>query len=363
MSPISARSRAPHFAFTLLALTLLVGAPVSQAADSSGYLGIQMQDLDSSMAKALQLDEESGVLISEVVEDSPAEKAGLEDGDVILRFDGKDIESAGDLMKAVRKSNAGDEVELKVLRGGKKKSFDVTLGEREDNQFAFQHRKLKEMLHERNGEGDFDIDIVAPDSEDFPGEENVFFFGGGGDHGFLGIQLEDVNEQLAEYFDVDGGVLVTEVVEDSPAAEAGLKAGDVIVKLDGDTIEDGSALREWMSETEAEQKVEVEVSRKGDRKRFDVTLGEAPEHEVTANIRYFDDNDHFSVPAPRVLMKRMPHFGHGGRHGEDNVWFQDGDEGERSIVIERHGEEMDELRGELKELREELKKIREDLKK
>ena len=365
MSPISVGSRAPYLVFALLTLILQLSAPRAQAAQP-GYLGVHLQELDSSMAKALQLDDESGVLISEVVEDGPAAKAGLEDGDVILGFDGKDIGTTSDLMKAVRKSEAGDEVELKILRGGKEKSFDVTLGEREENEFVWStHSKHGKILEgddgvhayrwHHDGDGDIDIEMMLPHGENFPGGKNFFVIGGDDDRGFLGVHLDDLGEQMAEYFGVDGGVLVTEVVEDSPASEAGLKAGDVITKLDGEEIADAGALHEWMAGTEAEQKIKVEVRRKGDRKSFDVTLGEAPERDIMANVKVFGDDGHFNVKAPKILMKKL--------HGDGNAFFHDGDGEEHSIVIERHGEDMDELREELKELKKELKKIQEELKK
>ncbi len=83
--------------------------------------------------------------------------------------------------------------------------------------------------------------------------------------GWLGVNIDDLNPQLGDYFGVEDGdgVLVTAVVEDGPAAKAGLKAGDVIVKVGGDEVEDTGDLHETLAGTEADQKVKIEYLRKG----------------------------------------------------------------------------------------------------
>ena len=197
---------------------------------SRGYLGVMLQDLSPSIAKALQLDSDTGILVSEVVDDGPAEQAGLEDGDVILELDGKKITKYKDLTKAIRAHEPGDEGEVVVLREGKERTFDVTLGEREEDDWAFfgddgdfksfkglkglkDLKNLKELQwlnqHGRNFH-------VFSDDDD----ANVWVQTFDDDRGFMGVHLSDLSEQLGEYFDVDDGdgALITEVVEDSPAA-------------------------------------------------------------------------------------------------------------------------------------------------
>ena len=169
---------------------------------------------------------------------------------------------------------------------------------------------------------------------------------------WLGVALMDLSGQLNDYFDVeDGGALVSEVMEDSPAEAAGLKAGDVIVKIEGEEIEDTDDLHEALGGTEAEQKVKVEVLRKGDAKTFEVTLGEAPETKILKHIEVLDDGDNtFTIRSPRV-KRHLPRIEH--RDGDEDVMFFHKDD----------SEDMEEMRQELKKLKQELKEIQKELKK
>ena len=168
-----------------------------------------LQDLSPAMAKALQLDDQSGVLVCDVVDDGPAEKAGLQDGDVIIAFAGKSLADNAALTKAVRAAKPGDKVDVTVLRDGKKQTIKVELGERE-NDFAWftpgsdEHVKvIMKGLH--GGDGDFEFHTLHED------------------RGWLGVQIDDVSPQLGEYFGVkDGeGVLVTEVERGQPRRQGG----------------------------------------------------------------------------------------------------------------------------------------------
>ncbi len=107
----------------------------------SGYLGVMLQDLSPAMAKALQLGDQSGVLVSDVVDDSPAAKAGLQDGDVIVAFAGKPLSDYDSLTAAVRAAKPGEKVDVTVLRDGKKKTIKVELGEREDDDVRLAHEE------------------------------------------------------------------------------------------------------------------------------------------------------------------------------------------------------------------------------
>lgn len=348
MSTIFPLRRVP---LVLLLLISLVASASAIAGGESGYLGVYLQDLEPSMIKALQLDDKAGVLISDIADDSPAEKAGLEDGDVILVFDGTDTENAKMLTKAVGESKPGEKVKVIVLRDGKKKTIDVVLGEKNDepviwsgNQFREFHGKnpdkLKNFKWTEDGDGAYEVLI-------------------GGDRGFLGIKMDDLNSQLGEYFGVKGGegVLVTEVVEGSPAETAGLKAGDVITRIDGEAVTSGGELHKALAGTEADQKVKIELRRKGDKKEFEVTLGEAPENKFIRKIEILGKDGDFDVRSPKMKMHMAPHFKHLENLGEgdhDVLFFEseDGDD-----------EELQELREDVKDLKEELKKIREELKK
>jgi len=140
----------------LIAMTLVIALSFSAYAHDGehGYLGVMLQSISNSMAKALQLDEDQGVLINKVVEDGPAEKAGLEDGDVILAFNGKDISNHSDLTKAVRSTSSGDVATIEVMHNGQRKTVDVTMGENDDKVFSYSFSGDHDVDFEFFGEGE-----------------------------------------------------------------------------------------------------------------------------------------------------------------------------------------------------------------
>jgi membrane-associated protease RseP (regulator of RpoE activity) len=348
----------------IMGLALLVSAATAVAGDEKGYLGVVLQDISPSMAKALQIDEKTGVMVNEVVDDSPAARAGLEDGDIILSFNGEKITDYGDLTNAVRKTSPGDEVEVVVLRAGQKRNFDVEVGQHEaKNVFFMSGDGDVHAPHFEHFESDGGNVWVMSDDEDgvtWNVKKNDFVHSS--DRGYMGVHLDDINEQMGEYFGVEGGegALVTEVVEDSPAAAAGLKAGDVIVRLGGNEIDSPATLHKVIAGTEPEQQMAVEVVRKGEVKSLNLTLGEVPESRFGKHMEFIgqDGGDHFSIHAPPRMMK---HFRH---HGDDDVKvkvIRRGAPHDEDIEIYEL-EEIEEAHQELKMMREELDKMRQELK-
>jgi serine protease Do len=346
----------------LMSIALLVTVVVAQAGEEKGYLGVKLQELTPSMAKALQMDDQSGVMINEIVDDSPAEKAGLKDGDVILEFNGKNISDNDDLVKAVRGTSPGETVEVVVLRDGKNKNLEVEIGKHEDKSltWVFDDDDMHDSHFEHYGDGEHKVIVMSGSGDDdfvwSSGEDMAFGFDD--DRGYMGVNLDDLNEQMGEYFGVEDGkgALVTEVVEDSPAAKAGLKAGDVIVRLGEKEIDSSSALHKAVADTEPEQQMSVKVMRKGQSKDMSITLGEVPEGSFSKRIEFIgEDDDHFTVHAAPRMSK---HFGHGG-DVDVRVIRRGAPHGE----VEFHElKEMQEAEGELKEMREELHKMQQELK-
>jgi len=350
----------------MMSIALLVTVVVAQAGEEKGYLGVKLQELTPSMAKALQMDDESGVMISEIVDDSPAEEAGLEDGDVILEFNGKTISDNDDLVKAVRGTSPGDMVKVVVLRNGKNKSLEVEIGEREDDNltWVFEDDDMHGSHYKHYGDGEHKVIVMSGDDDDFVWSSGGDVpFGFDNDRGYMGVNLDDLNEQMGEYFGVEDGkgALVTEVVEDSPADKAGLKAGDVIVRLGEKEIDSSSALHKAVADTEPEQQMAVKVMRKGKSKDMSITLGEVPEGSYSKRIEFIGgDNHHFAPP------RMMKHFGHGGdvdvrviRRGAPHgaVKIHESEEiHEAKVEIKEMRDELDKMQKELQEIQEELKK-------
>jgi predicted metalloprotease with PDZ domain len=324
----------------MMSLALLVPLAAAQAGedDGEGYLGVMLQELTPSMSKALQMGDQSGVMINEVVDDSPAAKAGLEDGDVILEFGGKTIADEKDLVKAVRAANPGDKVEVVLLRAGREKALMVEVGEHEAKDMFFMSKGDEfHAPHVKHFKKDGNKVIVMTDGdEEFVWSQN---------RGYLGVHLDDLNEQLGEYFGAEGGkgALVTEVVADSPAAAAGLKAGDVIVGLGNQEIHSSDALHKAMQDTEPEQQMEIQYLRQGQSKSLSITLGEMPADIFAKQMQIIGlGDDHWSIhSAPRM----MKHF-----NWDADEWVEAEDE------LEEMREELDKMRQELKEMKKELKK-------
>jgi S1-C subfamily serine protease len=206
------------------------------------YLGIRMQRLEGGLAEALSLKEDSGVLVGQVMEGSPADDGDLKQGDIIVRVDGTDVGTPSELGELIRSKSKGERVNLHILRNGDSRTLTVTLGGAPERTRTFSPKSAPPPP---GAEGDLDwIEI----------EDGVR-----GSRGFLGVMTQSLSDDLGEYFGVkDGkGALVSEVVEKSPADKLGLRAGDVITRVDGNKIDSPSDLIRVMQEIESEREIQV----------------------------------------------------------------------------------------------------------
>jgi C-terminal processing protease CtpA/Prc len=274
-----------------------------------GWLGVSVEDVDRAAADSLGLDELHGARVLGVGDESPAAEAGLRADDVIVGFDGETVRSVAGLVRLVRETPPGREVELRVVRDGSPRSLDVTIRQREGRGFSFhampgmRHmelhdlddlddlddlpeglseermeriRKRMERAHERRGEA---MERLHEHMGRLDGLRGSGAFRFHVDHGpRLGVRLESLGDQLAEYFGAGdrGGVLVSSVREDSPAAAAGLRAGDVIVSFGGEAISDVGDLIGAVHAAEAGPTT-VTVIRRGEERSMTV---EMPEREA-----------------------------------------------------------------------------------
>jgi serine protease Do len=214
--------------------------------DGSGYLGVSIEEVSAEKAKELKLASERGVFIREVSEDSPAAKAGLKAGDVVAQFNGQRVEGTVQFRRMVRETPAGRTVQITVWRDGRSQNLSVQLGSAGDSAWGGRGMRISPP----------DIHVQIPRFEAFAMV---------GRTPLLGIQADDISGQLGTYFGVPEGegILVREVREDSPAGKAGLKAGDVIIKVDGDRVKTTSDLRAKLREKRESKTVAVGVIRKG----------------------------------------------------------------------------------------------------
>lgn len=185
-----------------------------------GYLGVGVVDLTDDRVKALKLKDDSGVEVKRVDPDSPASKAGLKENDVILEVGGKVIEDIGQFQNTIGEAQPGTKVSLTIWREGAKQTLSATLNSRPENFFAFGGPELPNAP----------MPPMPPFPQPYP------FPGFPANAPLVGFEGEPVYSQLAQFFGVKEGVLVREVHASTPAERAGLKAGDVVVKVNGTPV-------------------------------------------------------------------------------------------------------------------------------
>jgi serine protease Do len=191
---------------------------------SSGYLGIGGLDISPERAKALNLKEERGVEVSSLAEDGPAAKAGIKAGDVVLEFNGQPVQGTAQFQRLVRETPAGRQVKITVWRGGAAQTLTATVGE---------NRQATTIITPGDGGWNFSMpEIPAMPNIEIPR------FQMSAQNPMLGIVGESLaqEDQLAEFFGVQEGVLVRSVKKGSAAEKAGIKAGDVITKIDDSKV-------------------------------------------------------------------------------------------------------------------------------
>ena len=225
------------------------------------WLGVMLADVSDQQLEEMGLD--NGVQISKVFKGSPADKSGLKMNDIIVTFDGEKVYSPKDLSSAVKMKKVNEEVELSYFRDGKTKTAKLTI-ERRKSPEVFMPKKphiiKKKMVHSTNSV-------------------------------YLGVKVEELTDQLRKYFNVsDGlGVLVAEVLKDSPAEKAGLKAGDVITKIEEREVKNYKDLIRGLNYFDPNDEVEIYFVRDKGKKSLDVKLAEP--NDDAEKMMWIDDED------------------------------------------------------------------------
>jgi serine protease Do len=160
------------------------------------WLGVYIQPVEDKVARALGLADRDGALVTEIVDDSPADKAGLKTGDIITEFDGKKIIDTSHLKNVVSSTPPGKHSKIKIIRDGDWKTINITLEELEQESLVFSTKSNSNMS--------------------------------------LGIEVRDISNTLAERYEIDTnskGVLVTDIDKKSNAFESGIRVGDIITRV------------------------------------------------------------------------------------------------------------------------------------
>ncbi len=262
--------RARHLGLAVVALVPLSLGPTAGAyGKATGYLGVSLQSLTPTLRAGMGVKQRGGVLVADVVDKGPGDLAGLQEGDIVLTAGGTRVTAPGELQAIVREGAPGTRLQLHILRDGAEQDVAATLGERPASGIAPQAMRHEVMRDRADGPSPRMQMFREGDAQDAPG-------------GFLGVQLADLTPQLRAYFGVgdDEGVLVTEVGKDSPAAAAGFRAGDVIVKIDDATVTSQGEARGTIRQQKPGADVSFTVVRDKMSQSISATLGEAPASEV-----------------------------------------------------------------------------------
>ena len=229
------------------------------------WLGVETQEVTSEKAKELKLSVERGVLLGRIIPDSPAAKAGLKENDVVTEINGQRVEGAAQFRRMIREIPAGRSAQLTVWRDGRAQTLNVTLGKAEDRHSAWM----------KAAPGTFAFRVPEiPDTIELPNLPQMDW--GGmvfpGMRPRLGIDAEDLNGQLGAFFGAPEGegVLVREVNPGSPAEKAGLKAGDVITKINDERIRSIGNLHEKLAAKRDDKTVKLGMLR--NRSEMNITV-------------------------------------------------------------------------------------------
>ena len=193
---------------------------------SRGWLGVVIQEVSRDLAESFGLSRPHGALVARVIDDSPAQRAGVKEGDVITSFNGSQIDLSSELPHLVGRVRAGGKAKLQVMRNGASKTLTVKIGELADVGFA------------SSGRSDPASELRATR---------------------LGLAVEDLPTQRQEQLSLTGGVIVTKV--DGPAAEAGLRPGDVITRLNNKQVKSAKSFAEISADLPAGRSVPVLIVR------------------------------------------------------------------------------------------------------
>ena len=318
---------------TLVALM----APIAHAVDAPTprtWLGVYSQELTSGLRDGLDY-AGKGVLVSGVFPDSPADRAGLRKGDVLVSFNSRTVATPSELANMVRDMKPGQTASLGVVREGSRRTLSAKLAERSES----DEKAMPRM--EMNDDDRDSRDPSADESEHGSPHAQVFKFktGPGGmghdmlrlmGRGRLGVRIESLSPDLGSYFGVpDGhGALVLEVLKGTAAERAGIKAGDVITRVGDQNVYDAEDLSGAVNKQEG--RVSLTVMRKAQRRTIEAELDGSPRA-----MRWTDTD------------------GLTGIRGDDKV------------VVRRlgSGEDDSDVREEVKQLREELRSLREEMRK
>jgi len=206
---------------------------VSQGKVTRGYLALVPQDIDESMAKVWKLKSTEGALVGDVTPNGPADKAGIQRGDIITNFNGKKILNSTQLRQTVAQADPGTTAKISLLRGGREMPIAVVLGERPTDP---------------DGRGNQD----ESEPEVTSGEK-------------LGLSIQTLTPEMAQQLGYrnDDGVIINSVTAGSPAEEAGLRRGDLIKEVNRTEVRTAQEFKRLASRLQSGDSAVLLINRRG----------------------------------------------------------------------------------------------------
>ncbi|HFD12285.1 MAG TPA: DegQ family serine endoprotease [Crenotrichaceae bacterium] len=193
-----------------------------------GWLGVQIQDVSRELAESFGMDKPEGALVSKVIKNSPAQKSGLQVGDVIIEYNGKNVPTSSTLPAMVGVTSIGKSIPVTVIRQGRKQSLTVKIGELTDD---IAEASLQ----------DLDDSVVKVDR--------------------MGITVSEVPEDMRTQLQIpDGGAMINQV-KSGPAADSGLRRGDVILQIQYKDVEGPKQLKKLINAVDTDRPVAILVQR------------------------------------------------------------------------------------------------------
>lgn len=331
------------------------------AQDEPGaWLGVRLQGIVKKITEGEDIKEEHRLMVEEVIEGSPAEKAGIKEGDQLVAFNNVTLAKPADLIEALKKLKEGDKATVTVLRDGKQLSLDVLLGAAREKKVVVS-KSIRVPRPPRAPRVP-----AAPWAGVLPGRAML-----GSGAGMYGLRIETLGTQLGEYFGAPEGkgVLVKAVKKDSEAETAGFKAGDVIVRAGKKTVAEVADFRSVLGAYDAGEKIPVKVIRKGKETTIELTARKDEDGERRMFMRKFGGG-----AAPRMFHFESDGEGmkEDGLESDDfdirvNVDEDELEEGVRRMRVIINGEELEleelqeALEDHMEELREHIDDIRDDI--
>jgi serine protease Do len=264
----------------VMVMLLAVGVVAASDGEKRGYIGITLHSVERHDGDPQSV----GVYINEILPGTPAEESGLKARDRIIELNGTPVSDGHDLHRVLADTRPNDAIDVKVMRDGVEQTLTLVLAEQPEH----DHGKWAVLVDEKRA--------------------------------YLGVHIESLNPQLAKYFEVEHGLLITEVIEDGPSHRAGLQAGDIVVEVEDHAIHNREVLHKVMAHVEPGDEISVVVQRKGRSMTIFVEAGSREAHTMDIELRKLHEmgEDHYELIVPHLNEIHEEHPEHRDGAGEGN---------------------------------------------